>query len=188
MTTLIAGMIILFGAHLALYTPLRPALKARMGEGPFKGAFSLVALVGLGLMIWGYTMTRSGPEAANILYWPAAWTRHAAMALVLLAFIALAASFHKGRIKLWLKQPMSIGIALWAVAHILANGKVAAVLFFGGFLALALVDIAVSTQRGEVPSYVPKPRHDLITVAAGLILYGVFLLLFHPYVLNVPIV
>jgi uncharacterized membrane protein len=72
MTTLIAGMIILFGGHLALYTPVRPALKARMGEGPFKGAFALVALIGLGLMIWGYSMTRAGPEAANILYWPAA--------------------------------------------------------------------------------------------------------------------
>ena len=188
MTALITGMIILFGGHLALYTPLRPALKARIGEGPFKGAFSLVALVGLGLMIWGYAMTRSGPEAANILYWPAGWTPHAAMLLVILAFISLAASFHKGRLKLWLRQPQSVGIALWAGAHLLVNGKLAAVLFFGGFLGLSLLDIAVSTARGQVPSYVPKPRHDLIAVVAGLILYGVFLLLFHPLVLNVPVV
>ncbi|HUF44908.1 MAG TPA: NnrU family protein [Aestuariivirgaceae bacterium] len=188
MTALIAGMIILFGAHLALYTPLRPALEARFGERPFKGAFTLVSLVGLAVMIWGYAMTRSGPEAANILYWPAAWTRHAAMLIVLLAFISLAAAFHKGRLKLWLKQPMSIGIALWAGAHLLTNGKVASVLLFGGFLGLALLDIAVSTARGDVPNYVPKPRHDLITVAAGLILYGLFLLAFHPFVLNVPII
>ena len=187
MTTLIIGMIILFGGHLALYTPLRPALKARLGEGPFKGLFTLLSLIGLGLMIWGYAMTRSGPEAANILYWPASWTRHAAMLLVLLAFIALAASFHKGRLKLWLRQPQSIAIALWATAHLLANGKLAAVLFFGGFLGLALLDIAVSTARGEVPRYVPKPSHDLIALAAGLILYGFFLLVFHPFVLNVPI-
>jgi uncharacterized membrane protein len=187
MTTLIVGMIILFGGHLALYSPLRPALATRLGEGPFKGAFALVALLGLGLMIWGYAMTRSGPEAANILYWPAGWTRHAAMLLVLLGFVSLAASFHKGRLKLWLKNPMSIGIALWAGAHLLVNGKVAAVLFFGGFLGLALVDIAMSTVRGKAPRYVPKPRHDLITVAAGVILYGFFLLVFHPYVLNVPL-
>jgi len=187
MTTLIVGMIILFGGHLALYTPLRPALRARLGEGPFKGAFSLVALIGLGLMIWGYSMTRSGPEAANILYWPAGWTRHAAMLIVLLAFISLAASFHKGRLKLWLRHPMSVGFALWAGAHLLANGKVAAVLFFGGFLGLALVDIAVSTARGDNPRYVPKPRHDLIAVVAGLILYAFFLLVFHPLVLNVPV-
>ena len=188
MTTLIVGMIVLFGSHLLLYTPLRPAFKARIGEGPFKGAFTLVSLVGLGLMIWGYSMTRSGPEAANILYWPAPWTRHAAMLLVLVAFIVLAASFHKGRLKLWLRQPQSIAIALWAFAHLLANGKVAAVLFFSGFLVLSLIDIAVSTARGDVPNYVPKPSHDLIAVVAGLILYGIFLLLFHPLVLNVPIV
>jgi uncharacterized membrane protein len=187
MSTLIVGMIILFGGHLALYTPLRPALKARMGEGRFKGAFSLVALIGLGLMIWGYSMTRSGPEAANILYWPAGWTRYAAMLIVLLAFISLATSFHKGRLKLWLRHPMSIGIALWAGAHLMANGKVSAVLFFGGFLALALVDIAVSTARGDVPRHAPKPSHDLIAVAGGVILYAFFLLVFHPLVLNVPV-
>ena len=105
-----------------------------------------------------------------------------------LAFIALAASFHKGRLKLWLRQPQSIAIALWATAHLLANGKVAAVLFFSGFLVLAIIDIAVSTARGDVPNYVPKPSHDIIAVVAGLILYGIFLFLFHPLVLNVPIV
>lgn len=187
MTALIAGMIILFGGHLALYTPLRPALKTRLGERPFKGLFALVSLVGLAMMIWGYGMTRSGPEAANILYWPAGWTRHAAMLLVLLAFISLAAAFHKGRLKLWLKNPMSIGIALWAGAHLLANGTVGAVLFFSGFLGLALVDIAMSTARGKAPRYVPKPSHDLITVAAGLLLYAFFLLVFHPLVLNNPV-
>jgi uncharacterized membrane protein len=187
MTTLIIGMIILFGGHLALYTPLRPALRARMGEGPFKGAFALVALIGLGLMIWGYSMTRAGPEAANILYWPAGWTRHAAMLLVLLGFISLTASFHRGYLKLWLRQPQSIGIALWAGAHLLANGKVSAILFFGGFLGLALIDIAVSTARGDVPRHEPKPAHDLIAVAGGVILYAIFLLLFHPLVLNVPL-
>jgi uncharacterized membrane protein len=187
MTTLIIGMIILFGGHLALYTPVRPALRARMGEGPFKGAFALVALVGLGLMIWGYSMTRAGPEAANILYWPAGWTRHAAMLLVLLGFISLTASFHRGYLKLWLRQPMSIGFALWAGAHLLSNGKVSAVLFFGGFLGLALVDIAVSTARGKVPHHEPRPIHDLIAVAGGVILYAFFLLVFHPLVLNVPL-
>jgi uncharacterized membrane protein len=82
---------------------------------------------------------------------------------------------------------MSVGFALWAGAHLLANGKVAAVLFFGGFLGLALVDIAVSTARGDNPRHVPKPRHDLIAVVAGLILYAFFLLVFHPLVLNVPV-
>jgi uncharacterized membrane protein len=187
MTTLIIGMIILFGGHLALYTPLRPALRARMGEGPFKGAFALVALIGLGVMIWGYSMTRAGPEAANIVYWPAGWTRHAAMLLVLLGFISLTASFHRGYLKLWLRQPMSIGFALWAGAHLLTNGKVSAVLLFGGFLGLALVDIAVSTARGDVPHHTPKPAHDLIAVAGGVILFTFFLLVFHPLVLNVPV-
>jgi uncharacterized membrane protein len=72
-------------------------------------------------------------------------------------------------------------------AHLLTNGKVSAVLFFGGFLGLALVDIAVSTARGKVPHHEPKPYHDLIAVAGGVILFAFFLLVFHPLVLNVPV-
>jgi hypothetical protein len=36
------------------------------------------------------------------------------MLLVLAGFISLTASFHRGYLKLWLRQPMSIGFALWA--------------------------------------------------------------------------
>jgi len=39
-----------------------------------------------------------------------------------------------------------------------------------------------------VPSFIPNPRHDVISIIAGLVLYAFFLLIFHPYVLNLPIV
>ena len=188
MSLLLPGIVIFLGAHLLLYTPLKPALRQSSGEGQFKGAFSLVSAIGLGLMIWGLIRTRGGPEAADVLYFPAPWTRHAAMLLVLLGFLSLAVSFHRGRLKRILRNPMSIGIGLWALAHLLANGKAASVWFFGTFLVLAVIDIAVSTARGKVPQYEVKPSHDAISIAAGVILYVVFLFGFHPYVLNLPIV
>jgi uncharacterized membrane protein len=109
------------------------------------------------------------------------------MLMVLAAFIALGAAHGKGYIKLWIKQPMSIGFALWSAGHLLANGKRAAVYMFGTFLALALIDIIVSTARGKLPSHEPRIRSDAIAVIAGMALYVFFLFVFHEYVLNLPV-
>ena len=54
-----------------------------MGEGTWKGLYSLVSLVALALMIWGYAQAR--PEA-DILYVPPVWGRHLAWLLMLLRF------------------------------------------------------------------------------------------------------
>jgi uncharacterized membrane protein len=190
MNILLVGLVIFGGIH--LFSMLAPSerdrIKQRLGEGPWKGLYSLVSLVGLGLIIWGFSRTRSGPEAADVLYLPAEWTRHAAMLLVLIAFIVISAMHGKGRIKLWLQQPMSIGIALWAAAHLLANGQKSDVVMFGFFLFLALLDIVLSTVRGKIPHYQPQLRSDIIAVVVGVILSLVFLFGFHPYVLNTPVV
>ena len=119
-------------------------------------------------------------------YWlqgPPEWTRHVTMLLVLLGFIALAAAFHKGRLKLWLRNPMSVGIALWSAGHLLSNGRLTLVWFFGAFFVYALIDIFT----GKPKPFTVKPMHDIIAPVAGIILFLVFLYGFHPYVLNVPI-
>jgi uncharacterized membrane protein len=188
MTLLLFGIVIFGGIH--LFVMLAPAardrIKAQMGEGPWKGLFSLASFIGLALIIWGFSRARAEP--ADFLYVPAEWTRHAAMLLVLLAFIAVSSFHGKGYIKLWLRQPMSIGIAIWATAHLLANGKEYHLVLFGFFLILALLDIVLSTVRGKVPHYEPKVRSDIIAVVAGVALYLVFLFGFHPYILHTPIV
>jgi len=189
MGVLYLGIVLFLGAHLftMLAKPARDRLAARLGEGPYKIAFAVVSLAGLGLMIWGLVIARSGIEDVSVVYDPPPWGRHVAMLLVLLGFLSLAVSFHKGRLKLWLKNPMSIGFALWATGHLFANGTLAEVLFFGAFLLLALADIVVSTLRGKQPVFTPKPRHDFISVAAGLVLFFVFLFL-HPYLIGVAVV
>jgi uncharacterized membrane protein len=189
MTLLVIGLILLLGVHLFSYfRSARAALITRLGERQYKGIYALISAVGLGLIIWGYFQTRAGPAAAEILYWPPPWTRHATMFLVLLAMVCFAIYFHRGWLKLWLRNPMSIGVALWAAGHLLSNGKLASVILFGAFLLYGLIDIAVNTARGDVPSFTPNRRHDVISIIAGLVLYAFFLLIFHPYVLNLPIV
>jgi uncharacterized membrane protein len=186
MQTLILGMVVFYGAHALPLVGLSAPLKERLGGNAYKSLFAVVALVGLALMVWGFVMARSGPDAARIVYNPPEWGRHVTMLLVLLALISLAVYGHKGRLKLWLRHPMSIGVALWAAGHLFSNGNLSEVLFFGGFLALALADIGVGLARGTRPEFTPKPLHDLIAVVAGVVLYFVFLWL-HPMVIGMSV-
>lgn len=189
MTELYIGMILLGGIHLLaiLFPAWREALRARLGAMVWKGLYALVSLAGLGFLIAGFLQSRSGPLAADWLYFPAPWTRHVTMLFVLLAFILIGAAHGKGYLKLWLRNPMSIGIALWALGHLLANGKRVDVYIFGTFLVVALADIVMSELHGKRPSHQPSVRSDMIAVMVGMILYVIFLLGFHPYVLNLPV-
>ncbi len=189
MTILYAGILLFSLPH--LYSMLMPGardgLKARLGENAWKGLYSAISLVGLGLMIWAFLQSRSGPLAADWVFVPADWSKHVTMLLVLLGLISIGASHGKGYLKLWLRNPMSIGIGLWAAGHLLANGKRTDVYMFGTFLVVAVLDIVLSTARGKVPTHQPRLRADIIAVLAGLVLYVILLFGFHPYVLNLPV-
>lgn len=189
MAYLLSGIVLFGGIHLfsMLLPGQRDALRARLGEKVWKGLYALISLAGLGLMVRGFMQSRSGPLAADWLYVPADWARHVTMLFVLLAFVFIAASHGKGYLKLWLRHPMSIGIALWAAGHLLANGKRTDVYLFGTFLVLALLDIVLSTLRGKAPSHEPYLRSDMIAVIVGMLFYVIFLFGFHPYVLNLPV-
>ena len=69
MPWLIAGLAVFLGIHsVRMVAPAwRDARLAAMGEGPWKGIYSLVSLAGLVLLIWGYAQAR--PDA-DILYVP----------------------------------------------------------------------------------------------------------------------
>ena len=190
MIYLILGLGIFAGVHVfsMLLPGHRNALMGRLGEGPYKGLFSLVSLFGIAFIIWGYWSLSNSPEAAGFAYMPYPAMRHLTMLLVLLAFISVGASHGRGYLKLWLRNPLSIGIALWATGHLLSNGHFYDVLMFGMFLLLALLDIFLSTARGKRPIHEPRPRSDVIAVVTGVILYAVFLFGFHPYILHVPII
>ena len=186
MTIFIIGLAMFFGIHIVPWTPLKPALHKAIGEKPYKGLFSLISLIGLGVTIWGFSMLRSGPSAFPI-YWPAEWTKSVTTVLVLLGLICLMASHTKGYLKKWLRHPMSIGIALWSAGHLISNGRQAAVIFFACFLAYALLDIIVNVAKGRGPTHEPKASGDVIAVVAGLAIF-VFFAWLHQYMVGIPVI
>ncbi len=185
MTVFILGLIVFFGVHLIPMTPLKPALHKAIGVNPYKGLFSLISLIGLGVTIWGFSMLRSGPGAFPV-YWPGEWTRPVTSVLVFVGFVCLAAFHGKGYLKLWFRHPMSVGIALWSLGHLLSDGRKAAVILFACFLAYALLDIVVGLAKRKVPTHEPQVRSDVIAVVAGAIVF-VFFGWLHQYMVGIPV-
>ena len=190
MLVMIIGIIVFLGIHsVRIVAPRwRLARMEQWGEQKWKGLYSLVSIVGLALLVWGFGMARL---EAPVLYEPPVWMKHITLLLMLLAFIFLGVFIARpGRLKPALKHPMLIAIKTWALAHLLANGDLASLILFLSFLAWAVFDrIALKRQAraGLAPATIsPGPvSNDLIAVLIGLVLYGLFIWKLHAILIGV---
>jgi uncharacterized membrane protein len=186
MAWLVAGLVLFVGMHsVSIVAPAwREAQVGRRGELPWKGLYSVVSIVGFVLIVIGYGAARQSPV---VLYHPPAWTRHLALVLMLPVFPLLLGTYLPGRIKATLKHPMLVAVKLWALAHLLANGMLADLVLFGGFLAWAVADRISMKRRPDrpVPGAPPRPANDLVATVAGLVIYGVFVTWAHRWLFGV---
>jgi uncharacterized membrane protein len=188
MTVLILGLLIFLGAHsIRIFAEdWREARIARMGEKRWKSTYSIASVVGLVLIIWGYAIARREPV---MLWSPPVWAPHLAAVLTLVAFILFpAANMPGNHFKSLLKHPMVIGVALWAFAHLLANGTLNALVLFGAFLVWALADFAAARRRDRVEHIVYPDgtlSRDVMPVVAGVIAWVVFAFLLHGWLIGV---
>jgi uncharacterized membrane protein len=172
MTYLLAGMAIFFGVHsTAIVAPAwRDRMAARLGANGWKALYGIASIVGFVLLVKGYAIARAEPVP---LYFPPTWLRHIAALLMLPVFPLLLATYLPGRIKSGVGHPMLTATKLWATAHLLANGMLADVLLFGGFLAWAVADrISLKRRPSRPVKALPEGRfNDLIAVVAGFAIY-----------------
>ncbi len=187
MLVLILGLVVFLAVHsVRIVAPAwSEGVIARYGENAWKGVYSLVSLVGLVLIVWGYGLSRLDPV---VLYSPPVWMRHVTLVLMMPVFVMLAAAYIPGRIKSTLKHPMLAATKLWAVAHLLANGTLADVLLFGSFLAWAVADRISLKRRPQSPAVAdlsPPPANDVVALVIGATLYVVFLLFLHEWLFGV---
>lgn len=181
------GVVLFGGPHVfsMLLPGVRDGVKASLGENLYKALYAIANFVGVAFLVLGYSAAMTvGPE---MLYQPSAGARHMTMLLVLLGFILVGASHGKGHLRSFVRHPMSIGVGLWALGHLLANGEQPVVVIFGMFLVLAVLDIVLSTLRGKKPDHTPNLRSDVIAVIVGMVLYVLFLFVYHPYILGVVV-
>ena len=190
MYLLIAGLIIFLGLHsVRIFAEgWRSQKLAQWGEGGWKGAYSVVSIVGFAVIVWGYGQSRLAPV---VLWVPPVATRHIAATLMLLAVVLLVAAYVPGNaIKAKLHHPMILAVKTWALAHLLANGNLADVLLFGAFLAWAVADFISCRKRDRAAGTVypaGKAVPTVVTVVVGLAVYGGFVMYLHKWLIGVPV-
>lgn len=188
MISLIAGLVIFLGTHtLTTLRGVRAGLIGRLGEGPYKGLYSFISGVGLGLIIWGFGGYR---RAGYVAVWdPPGWLHPVALVLMWFAFVALAAAYSPtGKIKAGLRHPLLVSVKTWALAHLLVNGDLGSILLFGGFLAWAVWDRIALKRRGDIgaPPVAGPTAGDAVALAVGTAAYAAMWWL-HPLAIGVPI-
>lgn len=190
MTTLLLGILLFFATHSVriVAEPWRVRQIARFGEGRWKVAYSVLSLLGLGLIAAGFADTTT----AAPLWSPPSWTRHLAAAMTLPAFVLVVAAYLPGsRLRAALGHPMLAGIQLWALAHLLANGRPGDVLLFGCFTAWSVAAFVAARRRDRITGRAAlrvRPGRDLAVLAAGLAAWALFARYGHPLLIGVPAV
>lgn len=143
-------------------TRLRDSAVAALGEKRFMIGFSVGSFVAIFLMVFAWT------NAGTTFLWSApAWLRWILAAVILVAFVLFMASHkrnptavgNKGLgeeprgIQRVTRHPMLWSFGLWGVAHTLANGDTASLVFFGTFALTALagmpsIDAKLARRHG----------------------------------------
>jgi uncharacterized membrane protein len=151
MAALLLATVAFLALHVGLSAPaVRPRLVAAWSEWRFRGAYSALALLTLGAMIWAY-----GRAPAVPMWEPVGGMRWFPIVLMLPACLLLvaglsqrnptavgqgidAASPATGIVRVT-RHPVMWAFGLWTIAHLAANGTTRGLLLFGGLAALALL-------------------------------------------------
>lgn len=149
------------GSHMVLSSqPLRGQLIARLGEKGFVGLYSLIAFATFIPLVWVYFGNRhAGGVIWNLAAAPGVRPLAAALAVLAIALI-VGGVLHPSPALVGMKQswgargltritrhPVFMGFALWALSHLLLNGFLTDILFFGGMLAFSLAGAAHQDAR-----------------------------------------
>ena len=188
MIYLLAGLILFLGVHSmrVFADDWRTATIARIGTGKWKGVIALASVAGFVLIVYGYGVARQTPVD---LWFPPPWAKHLTALLMIPVFILLAASNPKpSHIKAALKHPMTLSVKLWAIAHLISNGRLADVILFGSFLIWAVLVFIAARKRDRRlgTSYAAVGvKFDVIAVVIGLVAYAVFAAFLHTWLIGV---
>lgn len=160
---------------------------AKKGLITWRVIYSIVSLVGLVLLVYGFGLSRANP----VFIWnPPPYTRYLAILLTYIAFILFAASSIPNNLfKKKLGHPMYAGIKIWAFAHLITNGRLGDMLLFGAFMLWAVVGFS-SARRRDRKEGVVYPDGTVfglaMTTMSGTIVWAVFAFYLHYVLIGVP--
>ncbi len=172
MVWLVAGVALWSAVH--LLRGIAPALRTRLvgaiGEGPYKGVFSLLLIAGIVVIVVGWRASVPSP-----VYEPPPWGAAVTGNLMIIGMILLFGGRRSSLISRNVRHPMLVGVAVWSLAHLFANGDDRSLVLFGGIgLWAALEIVALNRREGAWQRPERKSlRTEVRPLAIGLIGYAV---------------
>ena len=135
------------------------------------------------MIVWGYSTAPFDP-----VYSPPDWGRQAAMWVVPAALVLFAAANMPTHIRSIVRHPMLLGLLLWALAHLAANGDLRSLLLFGSLAGFSVAAAASAVARGKRPPAGKPPRlaMDAAALASGLAAAALFAY-FHAALFGAPV-
>lgn len=175
MLTLCAGLLVFLGVHsLQVLAPQwRLARQAQWGALVYKGVYAGVSALGLVLLVWGYGQARAEP----VVFWtPPRGLLHLSFVLMWLSMVLLVAAYWpRNGLRQRLRHPMTLGVKVWALAHLLANGTLADLMLFGTFLIWSVLVFRSARHRPTADWPAASALATVGTVVLGTAVWAAFL-------------
>lgn len=166
MIWLCLGLLLWMAAH--FFKRVLPKKREELGKWG-RPLVAACVLTSIGLMVFGYR------EAEDIaLYDPPFEVWYINNSLMLVALFMMDAGRVNGVVRTRIRHPMLVGVVLWSVSHLLVNGDLAPVVFFGGIGTWALLQMAL-INRADGPWRVPRAglaRNDAKIAVVAVVLYA----------------
>jgi uncharacterized membrane protein len=180
MLALAAAVAMWASVQVALSAPaLRLKLKSALGR-LFIPLVGLVSLLLVGALILAWREAHLKP-----LYAPPSWGRSATFAALAIASLLLGVSAFRGSLRRYVRFPLPLALAFWAMGHLFVRGDLASIILFGGALAIAGAQIALAVA-GSAALPDTRPGHDLLSILGGIALFAAMAQL-HPLITGLSI-
>jgi len=165
---LIAGLLLFLMPHLLRELRLRDRLvNALPSMGAYKALYSLVALVGLILIIVGKS------RAPFVMIWQPLYELRfiTNIAMIPATILVVAGNLPPGHLRQHLRNPMLLGVAIWGAAHLWSNGDLASMLLFGAFMLWASGKFVTGALRTKPPTQHASLLWDGLALIVGFVIY-----------------
>lgn len=168
MLLLILGLVLFFSPHLLREVGLRQALIDSLPSvGAYKGLYSLLALAGLIMIVWGKSVA-----PFNMVWQPVYELRFMSHVLMIPALILfVAGNLPCSYLSKYLRNPMLLGVTFWGASHLWSNGDLASMLLFGSFTLWAASKFFSLGLNVAGTDKKPSMLWDIIALIVGLVLY-----------------
>lgn len=178
------GLTIFYAIHLIPFNQgFRDQVVTKLGEKLYRAVFACITLLGLVMLVSGWN------DFSNIYFYePPVVLKQLNLAIMLPVMYLWIAAEVPNNIKRFIKNPMLLGMKLWAAGHLLANGDLRSMILFLSFMVFSIVATVFANRKNKEVVYTPRPvGYDLGVLTISLLAY-VAIVYFHGYLFDMPII